>query len=141
MFWTSELTFPITPKSGPLRGIGTLLDASRALTRDLPSGYLKRPHWRDAGWAVMKAADSGQADDIKAATELIVRAYEREGWLQRSPAELGLVRLHGLLRAIEQPLRGCMADEDPRARLTLIRGARGKSSIAPSGPEQRTVAA
>jgi hypothetical protein len=48
----------------------------------LPSGCLKRPHWRDAGWAVMKAADSGRADDIKAATELIVRAFEHEGWLQ-----------------------------------------------------------
>jgi hypothetical protein len=141
MFWGCDLAFPITPKSGPLRAIGTLLDASRTMTRDLPAGYLKRPHWRQAGWAVMKAVDSGQAEDIKRATELLVCAFEHEGWLQRSPKDLAAARLQILLRAMEYPLRACMAVEARRAKLTLIVGSKGKSSSSSVECEQRTFAA
>jgi hypothetical protein len=141
MFWCSDLAFPITPKSGPLRAIGTLLDASRAMTRDLPAGYLKRPYWRQAGWEVMKAVDSGQAEDIKRATELLVCAFEHEGWLQRSPKDLAAARLQGLLRAMEQPLRACMGVEARVAKLTLIVGSKSKSATSSPASEQRTVAA
>jgi hypothetical protein len=110
MFWGCDLAFPITPKSGPLRAIGTLLDARRTMTRDLPAGYLKRP--LATSWlGMMKAVDSGQAEDIKRATELLVCAFEHEGWLQRSPKDLAVARLQILLRAMEYPLRACMAVE------------------------------
>jgi len=141
MFWCCDLAFPITPKSGPLPAIGTLLDASRMLTRELPAGYLKRSHWRAAGWAVMQAVDSGRAEDIKEATELLVRAVEGEGWLQRSAKDLAAVRLQSLLRAMEQPLRACMEVETRRARLTLIVGSKAKPASSSDGREQRTVAA
>ena len=31
MFWNKELTYWITPKSGPMRGMATLIDANHAL--------------------------------------------------------------------------------------------------------------
>ena len=31
MFWREELSFRVTPKSGPIRQMDTLLDASRAI--------------------------------------------------------------------------------------------------------------
>jgi hypothetical protein len=136
MFWSCDLAFPITPKSGPLRAIDTLLDASRAMTRELPAGYLKRPHWREAGWAVIKAVDSGQAEDIKQATELLVRAVDSEGWLQRSPKDLAAARLQGFLRAMEQPLRSCIVAEARRATLKLIPGSKGKALSSSTGCEQ-----
>jgi hypothetical protein len=35
--WSKQIAYTITPKSG--------LDANRALTNDLPNGFLKRDHW------------------------------------------------------------------------------------------------
>ncbi len=58
----------------------TLLDANQAITQDLPTGFIKKQHWRQAGWAVFKAADTGRSEDISAATELLVQAVEAEGW-------------------------------------------------------------
>jgi hypothetical protein len=130
MFWRCDLAYPITPKSGPLPGISTLLDASRAMTRDLPKGYLKRTHWREAGWAVMRAVESGEAEHIKAATERLVHALGHEGWLERARSDVAVARLQGMLRAIDQPLRACMEAEPLRASLKLIPGSKGKPAAS-----------
>jgi hypothetical protein len=86
MYWHAELAYPITPKSGPLRAMHTLLDANRALTQDLPKGWLKQPRWAAAGKILVAAGERGLPGDIRAATEVLVAAIEREGWLD-SPAQ------------------------------------------------------
>ena len=87
-YWDQPLTFVITPKSGPLQQMSSLLDANRALTGNLPHGFLKRPHWLKAGHALMTAAETGELRDIDRAFETIVIALNEEGWLSRdiSPA-------------------------------------------------------
>jgi hypothetical protein len=49
MYWNKKLAYWITPKSGPIRSMETLLDANHALTQDLPWTSLKRPHWLGGG--------------------------------------------------------------------------------------------
>jgi hypothetical protein len=83
MFWNKELTYWITPKSGPMRGMATLIDANHALSRDLPSGYLKRVHWVDVANRLVQAAESGRDDDVRIATDELLRAVEQEGWMDR----------------------------------------------------------
>ena len=83
MHWTKELTYTITPKSGPLRRMETLLDANRALSADLPKGFLKRCHWLAAGKLLVHAAETGRDADIKRATDELLNAVEREGWMNR----------------------------------------------------------
>lgn len=82
MSWHKSLAFPVTPKSGPLRRMESLLDANQALTRDLPKRYLQRSHWWKAGWLVFQAAETGAADDIWDATNLIADALDQEGWME-----------------------------------------------------------
>jgi hypothetical protein len=41
MHWTKQLAYTITPKSGPMRRMETLLDANRALSNDLPRELFK----------------------------------------------------------------------------------------------------
>ena len=41
MHWEKRLAYTITPKSGPMRRMETLLDANRALSTDLPRGSLR----------------------------------------------------------------------------------------------------
>ena len=72
MFWNKELTYWITPKSGPMRGMATLIDANHAISRDLPSGYLKRVHWTDVANLLVQAAESGHDDDVRIATDELV---------------------------------------------------------------------
>jgi hypothetical protein len=86
MYWSASLTYFISPRSGPMRRMETLLDANRALSKDLGFTFLKQPHWRHAGQLLLKAADTGAADDIRAATNAVYSAIEREGWMSRSPA-------------------------------------------------------
>ena len=83
MHWDKDLAFLITPKSGPMRAMKTLLDANRAVSYDLPTGWLRRMHWRRAGWRLIEAADSGAPADIRMATELLVEALDHEGWMSR----------------------------------------------------------
>jgi hypothetical protein len=83
MHWNKALAYWITPKSGPMRGMSTLIDANHALSKDLPTGYLKRPHWRDAGNLVAQAAETGSDDDVQLATDELLRAIEQEGWMNR----------------------------------------------------------
>jgi hypothetical protein len=81
--WDEPLTYVITPKSGPLRKMVSLLDANRALIGELPRGYLKRAHWLKAGQALVTAAGTGGSRDFEWAFEAIVAALDEEGWLPR----------------------------------------------------------
>ena len=101
-YWDQPLTCVITPKSGPLPQMSSLLDANRALTGKLPHGFLKRPHWLKAGQALMTAAETGASSDIDRAFETIVIALDEEGWssgdispaspsLPTNPPDLGTV--------------------------------------------------
>ncbi len=78
--WHEPLANVITPKSGPLPQIMSLIDARRALL-ELPQGYLKRAYWLTAGRALMTAATTGESRDIEWAYEAIVAALVKEGWL------------------------------------------------------------
>jgi hypothetical protein len=77
------LAYRVTPKSGPVRAMSTLLDANHGLSKDLPSRYLARPHWLAAGKLLVRAAESGGTLDVLLATEALVHALELEGWMSR----------------------------------------------------------
>ncbi len=83
MHWNKDLAYWITPKSGPLRGMSTLIDANHALSKDLPNGYLKRPPWLDVGKLLAQAAETGSDEDVQIATDELLRAIEVEGWMNR----------------------------------------------------------
>jgi hypothetical protein len=85
MYWIKELSYTIAPKSGPMRKMETLLDANRALSKDLPFGYLRRKHWLAAGECIVSAAESGTEKDIQAATDAMLKALEQEGWMTLAP--------------------------------------------------------
>jgi len=86
MYWDAELAYRITPKSGPMRAMQTLLDANRALTQDLPKGSLKQPRWSAVGKILVAAGERGLPGDIRAATEVLLASIEREGWMD-APAQ------------------------------------------------------
>ena len=86
MNWNKELTYWITPKSGPIRSLETLLDANHAVSQDLPRTFLKRPHWLAAGAFLVQAAETGSDKDIQRATDGLLRAIELEGWMSRVQA-------------------------------------------------------
>jgi hypothetical protein len=92
MHWTKELTYTITPKSGPMRGMSTLIDANRAISEDLPKGFLKRHHWLAAGKLLVHASETGRDADIKRATDELVNAVQREGWMSRDVSTPILLR-------------------------------------------------
>jgi hypothetical protein len=83
MHWTEQLAYTITPKSGPLRGMETLLDANRAISEDLPRGFSKRHHWFSAGMLLVRASITGSGADIQKATDAVLMALENEGWMSR----------------------------------------------------------
>ena len=89
MHWNKELAYWITPKSGPMRGMETLIDANHALSQDLPLTYLKRPHWLGAGSLVVQAAETGRDADVQRATDELLRAIELEGWMSHARASRG----------------------------------------------------
>jgi hypothetical protein len=68
-----------------MRKMQTLLDANRAMSKDLPFGYLRRKHWLTAGEAVVNAAETGTEKDIRIATDGLLKALETEGWMTRAP--------------------------------------------------------
>jgi hypothetical protein len=84
MHWTTHLAYTITPKSGPMRRMETLLDANRALSNDLPTGFLKRDHWLAAGKQLVHASETGAAADVQMAADELVKAIEHEGWMSRA---------------------------------------------------------
>lgn len=91
--WSKQLTYTITPKSGPMRGMETLLDANRAISEDLPRGFLKRYHWLAAGKLLVHASETGRGADIKRATNELLNAVQREGWMNRGPSTPVLLHL------------------------------------------------
>ena len=86
--WDTLLTFVITPKSGPLRKMVRLRDAQQALIADLPSGFLRRAHWLEAGNALVTAAETGKPKDIEWVFESIVAALDEEGWLPQGASRV-----------------------------------------------------
>ena len=82
-YWDERLPFVITPKSGPLPQMTSLLDGNRALIGNLPQGYLKRRHWLTAGQALVTAAETGELHDVQLAFEAMVEALNEEGWLRQ----------------------------------------------------------
>src|ERR1700739_2801387 len=78
--WRRPLPYVITPKSGPLPQMLSLIDANRALGQ-LPRGYLRRAHWMRAGHALVIAANTGGSRAIEWAFEALVAALDKEGWL------------------------------------------------------------
>jgi hypothetical protein len=89
LHWQKPLVFRISPKSGPMRSMDTLLDANQALLHDLPKGFLRRSHWLAAGNLLVKAAESGGDADIEEATDELLKAIESEGWMSREPQPRG----------------------------------------------------
>jgi hypothetical protein len=85
MHWQMELAYTITPKSGPMRRMESLLDANRALVQDLPPGLIKKPRWHRVGNLLVQAAESGQAADILEATETLLSEIDHQGWMTRQP--------------------------------------------------------
>src|SRR5215472_5006350 len=100
MYWNKELTYWITPKSGPIRSMETLLDANHALSRDLPRTFLKRPHWLGAGALLVRAAETGRDKEIRRATDGLLRAIEIEGWMSRVQAIAGQDFAAGLAKRL-----------------------------------------
>jgi len=85
MHWQKRLAYTITPKSGPMRSMETLLDANHALSKDLPSGYLRRRNWLEIGKILVESAETGANPIIREATEKLLAAIEAEGWMTRPP--------------------------------------------------------
>jgi hypothetical protein len=83
MNYARSLSFPITPKSGPVPPMQTLQDASRAITAFLPRELMRQRHWLRAGWAVRQAAQAPDPAEplILEATEALVSALDIEGWM------------------------------------------------------------
>jgi hypothetical protein len=92
MSWNAELAFLVTPKSGPLRPMRTLVDAARTLVDDLPQTYRRRSYWISVRQFVLRAAGTGSALDIRLATDALVCALELEGWMTRAPVVPGTTR-------------------------------------------------
>lgn len=83
MSWNTELAYFVTPKSGPMRPMRTLVDVNRALLDDLPFGCRLRPHWAAVARLLLIASDTGATIDVRLATDALVRALETEGWMTR----------------------------------------------------------
>jgi hypothetical protein len=83
LHWHDQLAYTISPKSGPLRRMETLLDANQALLNDLPKGFLQQPRWRDVARCLVRASETGAEPDIREVADAILDAVEREGWMTR----------------------------------------------------------
>jgi sugar/nucleoside kinase (ribokinase family) len=81
MHWHKELAYTITPKSGPMRRMETLLDANRAFVQDLPRALFKKPDWLHVGKLLVLAAETGHPMDIREATEELLEIINRHGWM------------------------------------------------------------
>jgi hypothetical protein len=84
-FWNAQLAYRITPKSGPMRKMDTLLDVNHAVTQDAPIGWLRRPRWAAVARLLLAAAERGEAADIRAVTEALLAAVIDEGWMEPLP--------------------------------------------------------
>ena len=92
MHWTEQLAYTITPKSGPMRRMETLLDANRAISEDIPREVRKHHQWFSAGTLLVRASITGSAADIQKATDAVLKAVESEGWMSRGASTSVLQR-------------------------------------------------
>lgn len=83
MNWGDELTYFVTPKSGPMQ---TLRDVNHTILDDLSFRKRQQPHWISVARLLLIAADTGSAIDVRIVTEALVRALEAEGWMTRQRA-------------------------------------------------------
>ncbi|WP_201159615.1 hypothetical protein [Rhodoplanes elegans] len=90
MSWNTELAYFVTPKSGPMRPMRTLVDVNRALLDDLPFVSRLRPHWAAVARLLLIASDTGSTIDVRLATDALVRALETEGWMTRARGTVAL---------------------------------------------------
>lgn len=87
MSWNIELTYFVTPKSGPMRPMRTLRDVNRALLDDLPTRYRYQRHWYTVGRLLTTAAAEGSSRlALMLATDALLMALEVEGWMNWQPA-------------------------------------------------------
>lgn len=95
MSWSTELTYFVTPKSGPMRAMRTLRDVKYALLDDLPARSRFQRHWFNVGRLLLSAADGSSRLDLMLVTDTLVMALEIEGWMtfqtksQRGHEEIG----------------------------------------------------
>ena len=76
-----------------MRRMETLLDANRALSNDLPKGFLKCDQWLIVGKLLVHASETGTAADIQRATDELLKVVESEGWMSRAPRRRALKRV------------------------------------------------
>jgi hypothetical protein len=81
MDWNVELTYLVTPKSGPMRAMQTLRDLNYAFLDDLTAHCSHRGHWYAVGRLLVKAATSRARLDVMLVTEALMMALETEGWM------------------------------------------------------------
>jgi hypothetical protein len=83
MKWNTELAYFITPKSGPMRPMATLLDANRAILDEVPAEDRTQAHWVRAKRAILRAAETAADHDVRTATDALMNALIAEGWMNR----------------------------------------------------------
>ena len=122
-----------------MRNMETLIDANHALSKDLPLAYLRRRHWLEAGNHLVEAATTGEDADVDLATEKLLFAIEREGWMERP------VLIPETSRSADEevpqeyiPRRraaaGCLSDKPfPGPRLRLLERAITESAVEVGG--------
>jgi hypothetical protein len=81
-YWFRKLAYPVVPFSGPLRPARTLGEARKTLLERLPGNCKSRSSWKRASMLLLAASKSGDRNDIREATDQLMRALEREGWLR-----------------------------------------------------------
>jgi hypothetical protein len=81
-YWRRKLSHPVVPLGGPLRATRTLGEARQTLAERLPAECRERAAWRRATALVLAAGASGSRQDIREATNQLMRALDAEGWLR-----------------------------------------------------------
>jgi hypothetical protein len=81
-YWFRKLAYPVVPRSGPLRPTRTLAEARKTLLERLPAECQSRSWWQRTTALLLAAGTSGRRNDIRDATDQLMRALDREGWLR-----------------------------------------------------------
>jgi hypothetical protein len=77
--WNRALAYPIKLRDGDV--ISTMAQAARLMTQRLPQARQEKPVWQHAAELLMQAQKSGNAIDVRAATDQLCRALQYEGWM------------------------------------------------------------